>query len=323
MVYLISFGLIFCSALFSGLTIGYFSLNTSTLKRRAKLGDKDALLILPIRLKGNQLLTTLLLGNVVVNTILSIYLGGIVSGVLAGFTATALIFLFGEIVPQAIISRYALWFGSRLAWLVHILLIIASPVAYPIGKILDWFLGEEMATLYSKHELMEIVSELEDSPHGTIDADEERIVHGALQFSHTTVREVMTPKEAVVMFDENQRLDRTFIDKLLEHGYSRFPVYSGNPDNIVGILFAKDLLGEDQNEPIRNTDDALETSFLKVKPQHTLDTVLTLMLKRKQHLAVVSTKKGDFAGIITLEDIIEEIIQSDIEDEGDAEDTEE
>jgi len=320
MDYLIIIVLISLSALFSGLTLGYFSLNVGTLRRKAKLGDVTAIAILPVRERGNQLLTSLLLGNVIVNATLSIYLGSIASGVVAGLIATIMIFLFGEIIPQAVISRHALWFGSRLLPIVKFLLFITWPIAWPIGKTLNWFLGEEMSTLYSRHELMAIVSELEDSPSGTIDADEERIIHGALQFSHTTVREVMIPKEAVILLGENQRLDRDCINAILEHGYSRFPVYSGNQDNVIGILFTKDILGEKLDIAINATKDAFETNLLTVRPQYTLDTVLTLMLKRKQHMAIVKSKNGVFLGIISLEDIIEEIIQVDIEDEDDAED---
>jgi metal transporter CNNM len=319
MEYLISFILIAFSALFSGLTLGFFSLNVSALRRKAKLGDAVAKTLLPVRERGNQLLTALLLGNVLVNATLSIYLGSIASGIVAGIIATSVIFLFGEIIPQAVISRHALWFGSRLLPIVKILLFITWPVAWPIGKMLNWFLGEEMSTLYSRHELMEIVSELEDSTAGTIDADEERIIHGALQFSHTIVREVMTDKAKVVSFDENQRFDKALIEELMEHGYSRYPIYRGNPDNIIGILFAKDLLGETPDTPIKAVEDALETNLLTVRPQYTLDTVLALMLKRKQHLAVVQSQNGTFLGIISLEDIIEEIIQHEIEDEDDAE----
>lgn len=308
--------------MFSGLTIGYFSLNTNTLIRRAKIGDAQALAILPIRRRGNLLLTTLLLGNVAVNTALSVYLGSLVSGVVAGFAATALIFLFGEIIPQAVISRHALWFGSKLAPIVRVLIFVGLPVTYPIARGLDWLLGEEMPTLYSKHELMEIVSELEDSEHSAIDADEKRIVHGALMFSHTTVREVMTLKENVVCFDEHQRLTDGFLKTLAEESYSRYPIYSGNPDNIVGILYAKDLLHEDENTALKDTEEALDRNFLTIRPTATLDTVLGLMLKRHQHLGIVTSKRGVFMGVITLEDIIEEIIQQEIEDEDDDEDSE-
>ncbi len=319
MEYLIALLLIACSAMFSGLTLGYFSLNVSTLRRRAKLGDHDALIVYPIRKRGNLLLTTLLLGNVAVNSVLSVYLGTLAGSIVASIMATALIFLFGEIIPQAAFSRHALYVGSRFAPVVKILIILFYPLTYPIARLLDFMLGEEMPTLYSRHELMEIVSELEDSTQSAIDADEERIVHGALMFSHTTVREAMTPKERVITFDENQRLTNEFIDELSSHNYSRYPIYSGNKDNIVAVLFTKDLLGEDPDIKLKDTEEAFDTHFLKVRPHTTLDIVLGQMLKRRQHLAIVTTKSNIFLGVISLEDIIEEIIQQEIGDEDDTE----
>jgi len=317
MEYIISVFLLACSAMFSGLTLGYFSLSVHTLERRARLGDNEAAVIYSIRKHGNQLLTTLLLGNVTVNTALSVYLGSLVSGVVAGATATALIFLFGEIIPQAAFARHAKWVGYHFAPIMRVLIVVMSPVTFPIAYILDRLLGEEIPNQYSKREIMEIVSELEEIGDGQIDSDEERIVHGALQFSHTKVREVMTPKEEVVVFDEHQRFNDDFITELSKHAYSRYPVYSGNVDNIVGVLYTKDLLVEDDNIKLKEAKDAYDPKFLSVKPDQNLDQVLALMLKSHQHLAIVRTRNESFLGVITLEDIIEEIIQREIEDEDD------
>jgi metal transporter CNNM len=321
MEYLITLVLIAFSAMFSGLTLGYFSLDSGSLSRRARYGDKAAQVIYPIRQKGNQLLATLLLGNVLVNTILSVYLGSIASGIIASIAATTLIFIFGEIGPQAVISRHAMWFGNRLAPVVRIILILFYPITKPIAFVLDKILGDEVPPMYSKHEIMQIVSDHEDSSYSTIDADEERIVHGALQFSHRRVREIMTPLENVTLFDENQRLTHTFFTKLAETGYSRYPVYSGKRTNIVGILYTKDLLVEDDNIAIKETDEEFDTTVLRVRPSHFLDYVLGRMLKDKLHLAVVESSAGVALGVVSLEDIIEEIIQVEIEDEDDALDT--
>lgn len=317
MTYLISVILVSLSGLFSGLTLGLLSLDVQSLSRRAKRGDKEAARVLPIRARGNQLLTTLLLGNVAVNTTLSIYLGSIASGVAAGITATVLIVLFGEILPQAVISRHALWFGSRTVWFTKLVMLLFYPVAWPIAKVLDTALGSEMPTVYSHHELMEIISEHEDSEYSHIDEDEERIVHGALQFSHLQVREIMTPAEEVISYDENQKLTESFFTKVNEHGFSRLPVYSGNKDNVIGVLYVKDLIVEDDDISIKETDEAFEPKVMEVLGSHKLDVVLTRMLKQKNHLAIVKNRKGQFLGVVTLEDIIEEIIQQEIEDEDD------
>jgi len=160
MDYLISLVLVIFSGLFSGLTLGLLSLDTQSLRRRAKRGDEEAKVIYPVRQKGNLLLTTLLLGNVAVNTTLSIFLGSIASGLVAGLMATALIVVFGEIIPQAVISRYALWFGAKTIWFTKLMIIITFPISYPIAKMLDHFLGSELPTTYSHSELMDIISEL-------------------------------------------------------------------------------------------------------------------------------------------------------------------
>jgi metal transporter CNNM len=305
------------SGLFSGLTLGLLSLDIHSLRRRAKHGDEDAKMVYPLRKKGNLLLSTLLLGNVIVNTTLSIFLGTIASGLVAGITATGLIVIFGEIVPQAVISRYALWFGARTAWFTKIVIVLFYPITFPIAWTLDHFLGKELPTMYSKRELMDIVSEHEKSAHSTIDADEKRIVHGALQFSHVKVREVMTEAEKVISFDENQRLNDSFFEVITEHGFSRLPIYSGDPSNIVGMLYVKDLLVEDDDISIKDTEEAFDKKFIKVGTGDLLDAVLGKMLKTKQHLAIVINKNKRFVGVISLEDIIEEIIQQEIEDEAD------
>ena len=323
MEYLISTVLVILSGLFSGLTLGLLSLDPHSLRRRAKHGDAEAAIIYPIREKGNLLLTTLLLGNVAVNTTLSIFLGTIASGLVAGITATALIVIFGEVVPQAVISRHALWFGARTIWFTRLAIFVAYPIAYPISWLLDHFLGSELPTTYSRRELMDIISEHEDSEHSTIDADEERIVHGALQFSRMRVREVMTGVDDVISFDENQRLTDEFFTAVNDQGFSRLPIYSGDPLNIVGILYVKDLLVEDEHISINETEEAFDRNFLTVGAGNLLDSVLGKMLKSKQHLAVVRNKNKQFVGVITLEDIIEEIIQQEIEDEGDDESVEE
>lgn len=319
MEYLISILLVILSGLFSGLTLGLLSLDLQSLQRRAKHGDANAATIYPVRKKGNLLLSTLLLGNVAVNTTLSIFLGSIASGVVAGLIATALIVVFGEIIPQAVISRYALWFGAKTIWFTKIVLVLFFPIAFPIAKLLDLFLGNELPTVYSNKELMDIISEHEDSEHSTIDEDEERIVHGALQFSHLSVEEVMTPKDEVIMCEASQQLTDEFYEQVQEDGHSRLPVYKNSKDNIIGLLYVKDLIVEEKNVTVIETEEAFDKSFLKVGRKDLLDTVLGKMLKSRQHLAVVRDVDKNFAGIITLEDIIEEIIQQEIEDEDDEE----
>lgn len=316
MEYLISIILIALSALFSGLTLGLLSLDVHSLQRRVRHGDKEAETIYPLRKHGNLLLTTLLLGNVAVNTTLSIFLGSIASGLVAGITATALIVIFGEIIPQSVISRHALYFGAKTAWFTRFAMIIFWPVAYPISKVLDHFLGHEVPTIYTKSELMDIVAEHESSDLSDIDNEERQIVHGALHFSTVYAKDAMTPKEEVISYSEEQKLTDDFFEEVNDGGHSRLPIYRDSKENIVGVLYVKDLIVEDEEIAIKDTEEALEKKFLTVDAKALLDDVLLKMLKQRRHMAMVR-EKGKFVGLITLEDIMEEIIQQEIEDEDD------
>lgn len=314
MDYLITALLLAASALFSGLTLGLMSLSVDGLRRKGKLGSRAAQRIYPLRKRGNQLLTTLLLGNVAVNSTLAVYLGSIAPGVVAGVVATGLIFLLGEIIPQAVFARHGLRFGAYSAPLVRILMLVAWPITYPIATLLDRLLGEELPTVYSKRELMEIIAEHEDSEHSAIDEDEERILHGALQFSHKPARDVMTPRERVFMYEADEVLNHRLRETIIKTGRSRFPVYRRQPDNIIGVLYTKDVLIEPKDVTVL---EACDRQFLLVRPNETLDTVMALMLRKKMHLGVVIDHNEEFLGVIALEDILEEVIQMEILDEDD------
>ncbi len=314
MEYFIVFGLLALSAIFAGLTLGLMSLSTHALARQARLGNMYAQKIVPLRTQGNRLLTTLLLSNVLVNTALSVYLGSIISGVFAVGLATTLIFVFGDIVPQAVFSRHALRLGAYWAPFVHGLMFALWPITSPIGWLLDKLLGVELPTIYSKQELMEIISEHEDSEHSPIDGDEERIVHGALQFSHKKAKDIMTPRMQVATLPASQALDATLRKKIGGDAYSRYPVVDGSPEYVVGILYTKDVLLAADTALVR---DICEKTVLRIKPDTLLDTVLARMLKQQLHMAIVRDEQFAMLGVVTMEDIIEEVIQQEILDEDD------
>merc|ERR1719282_57557 len=153
--------LVMMSGLFSGLTLGLMGLDLIGLQIVQKGDDatlaKCATKIAPLRENGNLLLCTLLLGNVAVNSALSILTAGIASGVSGFFISTTLIVIFGEILPQAACSRYALQVGARTVPLVKFLVALFFVVTKPMSIVLDWLLGREMGTVYSHEELKEMV----------------------------------------------------------------------------------------------------------------------------------------------------------------------
>lgn len=315
MAYIIVIVLIAFSALFSGLTLGFFSLNKDDLERKAKLGDIRAQKVYKIRKDGNLLLCTLLIGNVAVNSALSIFLGSIASGFTAGLIATTLIVIFGEIVPQAAFSRYALLLGSKLSWLVKILIYILYPLTRPIAFILDKALGEEMPTIYSRHELIELIEDHEESKESDLEDDEKKIIRGALLYGNKIVNDILTPRIEIFALKNMDVFSPKMIKKIYESGHSRIPVYEDSLDNIEGILYAKDLMNNSlQNKKIK---DIARKDVLFVDGHKHLDELLKAFKETKHHLFIVLNKYGETSGIVTIEDVLEEIIGEEIVDEFD------
>jgi metal transporter CNNM len=315
--YIIVFVLVALSGIFSGLTIGMFSLNLASLERKIKLKNLHAKRVYQVRKNGNWLLCTLLLGNVAVNSTIAVFLGTIAPGVLAGTIATGLIVVFGEILPQAIFSRFALIIGSYTSWLVRIFMITLAPVAYPLAFLLDKMLGKELPTIWHKKEIEELIKSHEDSPLSNIDRDEERIILGALSFSEKKVLDIMTPKPVVFTLDGNLKLNSQTIKMIKEKSFTRIPVYQKYEDNIIGILFTKDLIGMDLDKIASIAEISRTKDVFYIKETMRLDTLLNHFITNKFHLAPVFDDFGIFKGIVTLEDVIEEILKIEIVDEGD------
>jgi metal transporter CNNM len=312
MIYVLVFGLLCLSALFSGLTLGLMSLGPHELKRKAEYGDIRAKKIYAVRRRGNLLLVTLLVGNVASISSVSIVLNSIAPGVVAGLLTTVLVTVFGEIAPQAVFSRFAMEIGARTAWLVHIIMIVLYPVAAPLAWILDKSLGDELPTIYSRKELVGILRE-----HGgnILKSDEERIARGALTFSEKKITEVMTPRFMVTGIEQDRILDSATIDDLRRSGYSRFPVYDDSLDHVTGMLYAQQLI--DPTNHNKTVVNVCTQNVYFVNEDASLDHALNAFIKTKNHLFMVVNQFSEFVGIIAIEDVIEEILGVEIVDEFD------
>lgn len=314
MDYLISVALISMSALFSGLTLGLMSLDIYELKRKMKLGDKKAEKVYSVRKKGNLLLVTLILGNTAINAILSVFLGSVTSGVMAVVTSTILITLFGEVAPQAVFSKFAMELGAKTAWLVRIFIILFYPLCAPVAWLLDKTLGRELPAVYSRLELIEVLNEHQQSPDSDIEEDEHLIATGALSFGDKTLESIMTPWSVVSIANTAQTVQQVLADTIIPAGISRLPVVDGKTKKILGILLVKDLLSFKKSTRIIEIE--LEKPILR-HAESKLDIVLNELIKKRQHLCVVVDQYGQYIGIVSLEDIVEEILGREIVDEYD------
>lgn len=305
--YLIILALLILSALFSGLTLGLMGLDLYELERKVKLGNKDATVIFPLRRYGNQLLCTLLIGNVAVNSALAVFLGSITKGFTAGIIATALIVIFGEIVPQSLFSRYALRLGAKAVPILYIFHILLFPITWPLALILDKFLGGELPTIYSKKELKLLLEDHNKSTQSRLDEDELRILKGGLEYSDMTVKEVMTPRVNTFFLKKSTHLNKRTLKQIQNKGHSRIPVFDKTRDTVVGILYSKDLIPVDPDDLVK-VENLMRKKVHPISEGAPLDSVLNRFKKEKVHLFVVLDDFGGMSGIITLEDVLEEIV---------------
>lgn len=193
-----------------------------------------------MRKKGNLLLCTILLGNVTVNSALAILMDDLTSGLVGLLVSTAVITTFGEIIPQAVCSRYALVVGAHTTWFVYFFMLVTLPISYPISAILDKVLGAEVGNTISRTMLGNFFKQMEEE--GIFKKEERKIMQAALDLEHKAVKSVMTPINKVYMLEINTKIDAQSMREIYKTGHSRIPVFEHNKDNIIGILMARDLL---------------------------------------------------------------------------------
>lgn len=283
--------LVALSGLFSGLTLGLLGLDKTGLEIVIGGGSEQekvwAQKLLPLRADGNRLLCTLLVGNVVVNAWLSIFLANLYSSVTGLIASTTLIVIFGEILPQAACSRHALRVGATAVPLVRFFLLLLSPVAVPLGYLLDKLLGEDVGTVHTRTEILKYMEVHVD--RGKLEKESGDVIRGALQMKSKSVVEVMTPLEDVYMLSDTTKLSFKAIREIFESGFSRVPVYRGERENIVGLLFVKDLIFVDPEDETEVTSllSIFARSLVVVDETNALDDVLRIFKRGHGHLALV------------------------------------
>ncbi|PWV15530.1 hypothetical protein C3747_29g75 [Trypanosoma cruzi] len=324
--------LLLFAALFAGLTLAIMGLDTLSLEIIADSGSEPdktyAGKILPIRRLGNQLLCTLIFGNVMVNTLIAQITDSHIHGWVATIVSTALTTVGGEVIPQALMSAHALQVGAKSVYLVNLFVVLFYPVCKPLSIFLDHFIGTDPGQIYERNELKKLM--FMHAAHGSESGLGEREVDlmvGAMELHEKTVMDVVTPISDVLMLEASEPLNEETIQLISERGHSRIPVYQRNKNNIIGVLFAKDLLMIDPRE---NTPVLLLVKFYNrrchIVPSETkLISMLKYFQTGRSHIALVQEVQqrsyGDpyyeVKGLVTMEDVIEELIHSEIFDEYD------
>ncbi|KAI3647376.1 hypothetical protein MP228_007597 [Amoeboaphelidium protococcarum] len=329
--------LLLLAAVVSGLTLGYMSLDENSLRIIRRSGTEQqkrcAALVEPLRKKGHLLLCTLLIANMLANETLPILFDDLIAGggLYAVIISTALIVLFAEIIPQAVCSRHGLVIGARMAWLVRILMFILYPIAWPIAKLLTLVLGTHKGVVYRRAELKELVDMHSKTQLGDLSQDEVRVIKSVLDVKSMQIQQLMTPLDKAFVLDIDTVLDDDALKVINALGYSRIPVFKTYRSNIIGNLLVKRLIcsrfegsitDKEHTCRIRDVKSHAVVHCLHLPGHMEAFDALRKMREARCHLAIIIEKtKGciehSAIGIITMEDIIERMIGSDILDETD------
>jgi CBS domain containing-hemolysin-like protein len=304
------------SAICSGLNIAFMSLDPRDLRRKAKLGNKQAKAVLPLRRKGHLTLAAILLTNVGAVSATSLVMEHEFNGLIAGVASTLLIVILGEILPQAYFTRNSLAFVSRLVPLLRFMVIATYVISKPIELLLDRLFSSQNRKIESRHELGVMINEHLTNKTSELDEDEVEIIKGALQLSEKRVRDIMTPIERVYWLTPDTRVTDAVIEELKTNGYSRVPILNRRKTQCFGLLLMKDLVDIDFDERDYRVDDLPLRPTQPVGSMTALDTMFRKFIAAHTHLMPVE-RDDEIVGILTIEDLIEEIIGHEIEDETD------
>ena len=321
------FILLFCSALVSAAEVAYFSLTPKDIDECSRKHPSEAIIIATLLEKPKKLLATLLVANNFINigvVILFSFIGqklftsiasAILKFVVEVIVVTFLILLFGEVLPKVYASRNNIKFAIFFAYSLSILDKLLSPISIPMRS-LTIYLHEKLAGKQkSSFSVDQLSQALELTSSAETSNEEQKILVGIVSFGNTDTKQVMSPRIDIFALEIDEAFEE-IIPKITEKGFSRIPVYKDNIDHIEGVLFVKDLIPH-INKKIFDWKTLLREPFF-VPENKKLDNLLKDFQNMKSHLAIVVDEYGGTSGLVSLEDIIEEIV-GDISDEFDVE----
>ena len=319
--------LLVCSALISGAEVAFFSLQLKSLEDQDQSSDLALRRVITLLKKPKRLLATILVANNFINIAIVLVFAVLSDSFLVEVEnpilmliievgiITSLILIFGEILPKVYANRNALQFSKQMSFIISILdRYLLFWITYPMSKT-TIFLEKRLGDQKNQFSVDKLSQALELTGDQETTSDEQRILEGIVNFGNTDTREVMCPRMDMFALSYELTIEE-ILPIILEQGFSRIPVFQEKKDNIKGILYTKDLLPNLDN-PNFAWQDVLKPPIY-VPENKKLDDLLKEFQKKKIHLAIVVDEYGGTSGLITLEDIMEEIV-GDISDEFDEE----
>ena len=309
------------SGFFSATETAFSTFNRPRMKKLAQDGDRRAVHVMQIAEKYDKMLTTVLIGNNIVNlsmsslgTLLFIKIvGGDAGAAVSTAVITVMVLIFGEISPKNIAKEHADGWTLTVNGVIRFLMLVFTPFTALFSlwkKMLDKCFRKSGEAAITDEEIMTIVDEAEED--GGIDPDEGKLIRSAIEFNDVTVNEILTPRVEIVAADLSATKEE-ILDIFMQSSFSRLPMYEGDPDHIVGILHEKDFYTawhSRSNEPLTFKKPVYVSEHTKISD------LLNTFKTEQCHMAIVFDEFGGTKGLVTMEDIIEELI-GDVFDEHD------
>ena len=308
--------LIAFSAFFSASETAFSSLNQIRLKSRAEEGDTSAARVLAMAEKYDKLLSSILIGNNIVNiaaasigtVLFTKWLGAERGATTSTIVLTVVVLIFGEVTPKTLAKEMPETIATAVSPVLNLLMTLLTPLTWLFSqwkKLLGRFVHSSESDAITEGELITMVSEAEND--GELTDRESQLIRSAIEFDDVEVEEILTPRVDVVAVEDDISLEE-LAQTFAESGYSRLPVYHDTIDNIIGVVHEKDCFAA-----MRKGDEDVKLESLIGPTLYTtsvtpISALLRTLRESKHHMAVVVDEYGGTAGIITLEDILEELV---------------
>ena len=302
------------SAFFSASETAFSSLNQIRLKSRADDGDRTAARVLAMSEQYDKLLSTILIGNNIVNIaaasigtiIFTKMLGAERGATVSTMVLTIVVLIFGEVTPKSLAKEMPETIATAVAPVLSLLMLVLTPLTWLFSqwkRLLNHFVHSSESDTITEGELMTMVSEAEND--GELTDRESELIRSAIEFDDVEVEEILTPRVDVVAVADDISLEE-LAQTFAESGYSRLPVYHGTIDNIIGVVHEKDFYIARLKKATKIEDLVAPTLYTTGSTQ--ISQLLRTLREQHHHMAVVVDEYGGTEGIITLEDILEELV---------------
>lgn len=302
------------SAFFSASETAFSSLNQIRLKSRADDGDRTAARVLAMSEQYDKLLSTILIGNNIVNIaaasigtiIFTKMLGAERGATVSTMVLTIVVLIFGEVTPKSLAKEMPETIATAVAPVLSLLMLVLTPLTWLFSqwkRLLSHFVHSSESDTITEGELMTMVSEAEND--GELTDRESELIRSAIEFDDVEVEEILTPRVDVVAVADDISLEE-LAQTFAESGYSRLPVYHGTIDNIIGVVHEKDFYIARLKKATKIEDLVAPTLYTTGSTQ--ISQLLRTLREQHHHMAVVVDEYGGTEGIITLEDILEELV---------------